>query len=125
MERVHWPTIPPREQIVFKLQLRSQGWIVIVLIGCILSSCPHTIEGSPSRSFGQMNRGVRSANNKKRIRLQEKFQLSKPLSRIRFQLYENRLIFFQVRVNGSEPLWFMLDSGGTKTLINEKRAQAL
>jgi predicted aspartyl protease len=37
----------------------------------------------------------------------------------------NNLIFVQVRVNKSEPLWFLLDTGASYTLIKQRRAQAL
>ena len=44
--------------------------------------------------------------------------------RIPFQLSSN-VIFLQVRVNGSEPLWFILDTGAAGTLLDTNRAQAL
>lgn len=37
----------------------------------------------------------------------------------------NNLIFVQVRINKSEPLWFVLDTGASYTFIKQKRAQAL
>lgn len=37
----------------------------------------------------------------------------------------NNLIFLPVSINGSEPLWFVLDSGAGYCLINLSRAQAL
>jgi hypothetical protein len=43
---------------------------------------------------------------------------------IPFQLASN-VIFLQVRVNGSEPLWFILDTGAAGTLLDITRAKAL
>jgi predicted aspartyl protease len=37
----------------------------------------------------------------------------------------NNLIFLQVRVNESGPLWFVLDTGASYTFIKQRRAQAL
>ncbi|HEV7860099.1 MAG TPA: aspartyl protease family protein [Pyrinomonadaceae bacterium] len=37
----------------------------------------------------------------------------------------NNLIFVQMRVNKSEPLWFVLDTGASYTFIKQRRAQAL
>jgi hypothetical protein len=41
-----------------------------------------------------------------------------------FELSGN-LIFLQVRVNDQAPLWFILDTGASVNVINEKRAQSL
>ena len=43
---------------------------------------------------------------------------------IPFQLSSN-VIFVQVRVNGSEPLWFVLDTGAGGTLLDTNRAKTL
>src|SRR6266478_8056137 len=43
---------------------------------------------------------------------------------IPFELSSN-IIFLQVRVNGSEPLWFILDTGAAGTLLDTNRAKAL
>src|SRR2546421_1742040 len=44
--------------------------------------------------------------------------------RIPFELSSN-VIFLQVRVNGSEPLWFVLDTGADGTLVDSDRAKTL
>jgi hypothetical protein len=44
--------------------------------------------------------------------------------RIPFGLLSN-VIFLQVRVNGSEPLWFVLDTGASATILDAARAKAL
>lgn len=50
---------------------------------------------------------------------------SKPLfSNIKFEITRN-LIFVQTRSNDSEPLWFILDSGASTSVINEKLARSL
>jgi hypothetical protein len=36
-----------------------------------------------------------------------------------------KLIFLQVRINNSEPLWFNLDSGAEGLLLDTRRAKAL
>ncbi len=43
---------------------------------------------------------------------------------IPFELSSN-IIFLQVRVNGSEPLWFILDTGAAGSLLDTNRAKAL
>lgn len=45
--------------------------------------------------------------------------------RIPFEISDGGHIFLRVRVNGSEPLWFGLDSGAEQTMISRKQAQAL
>src|SRR6266478_5818327 len=37
----------------------------------------------------------------------------------------SNVIFLQVRVNGSEPLWFILDTGAAGSLLDTNRAKAL
>jgi hypothetical protein len=44
--------------------------------------------------------------------------------RIPFELYAN-VIFLQARVNNSPPLWFILDTGASGTLINTSRVKGL
>jgi len=43
---------------------------------------------------------------------------------IKFELI-NSLVLVQVRVNNSDPLWFIFDTGATNTVIDTKRAAAL
>lgn len=45
--------------------------------------------------------------------------------KIPLEISEGGHIFLRVRVNGSEPLWFGLDSGAESTLIRTEQAQAL
>jgi hypothetical protein len=45
--------------------------------------------------------------------------------RIPFEISEGGHIFLSVRVNGSGPLWFGLDSGAEQTMISLKQAKAL
>ena len=49
---------------------------------------------------------------------------SRSVSRISFEI-EGGHIFVPVRVNGSEPLWFGLDSGAEQTIISRQQAKAL
>ena len=50
---------------------------------------------------------------------------SKPLfSNIKFEINQN-LIFVRARLNDSKPLWFILDSGASISVINEKLAHSL
>jgi hypothetical protein len=46
-------------------------------------------------------------------------------SRIPFELTDGGHVLVRVRVNGSEPLWFGVDSGNEQTLINRRQAEAL
>ncbi|HEX7313643.1 MAG TPA: aspartyl protease family protein [Pyrinomonadaceae bacterium] len=49
---------------------------------------------------------------------------AQPVARIPIELNGNQ-IFLRVRVNGSEPLWFGLDTGASGTVINTTTAAAL
>ncbi len=51
-------------------------------------------------------------------------QPSRPIATIPFQLVE-KLIFLQVQVNGSEPLWVILDSGASGCVIEKQTALKL
>ncbi len=48
-----------------------------------------------------------------------------PPSRIPFELTDGGHVLVRVSVNGSEPLWFGVDSGNEQTLINRRQAAAL
>lgn len=49
----------------------------------------------------------------------------RPPARVPFELYLNSLIFLQARVNGSEPMWFVLDSASTFSFLDAGKAEAL
>ena len=49
----------------------------------------------------------------------------KRVASIPFEISGKGHIFLRVRVNGSEPLWFGLDSGTEQTLISRRQADAL
>src|SRR5919107_1874142 len=44
---------------------------------------------------------------------------------IPFEISSKGHIFLRARINGSEPLWFGLDSGTEQTLISQQQAKAL
>jgi Aspartyl protease len=46
-------------------------------------------------------------------------------SRIPFELTDGGHVLVRVSINGSEPLWFGLDSGNEQTLISRRQAKAL
>jgi hypothetical protein len=46
-------------------------------------------------------------------------------SKIPFELTDGGHVLVRVSVNGSEPLWFGVDSGNEQTLINQRQAEAL
>jgi hypothetical protein len=54
-----------------------------------------------------------------------RFAESQGALRIPFEMSEGGHIFLRVSVNGSEPLWFGLDSGAEQTMISLKQAKAL
>jgi hypothetical protein len=54
----------------------------------------------------------------------EKGQAIGTAGRLKFELYNNA-IYLPVRVNGSEPLTFLLDTGATESFITQPRARAL
>src|SRR5262249_7399940 len=49
----------------------------------------------------------------------------RPPARVPFELHLNSLIFLQARVNGSEPMWFVLDSASTFSFLDAGKAEAL
>src|SRR5262245_30249333 len=51
-------------------------------------------------------------------------QPSRPIATIPFQLID-KLIFLPVQVNGSEPLWFVLDSGASGCVVEKQSAERL
>jgi predicted aspartyl protease len=53
-----------------------------------------------------------------------KFALGSSARGIKFELI-NHLVLVQARVNNSDPLWFIFDTGATNTVIDTKRANAL
>jgi hypothetical protein len=55
-----------------------------------------------------------------------RFSSGKNALRIPFDLYGGRLIYLQVRVNGSHPLWFILDTGASSgSFLNVKWVKPL
>lgn len=48
-----------------------------------------------------------------------------PSSKIPFELTDGGHVLVRASVNGSEPLWFGVDSGNEQTLINQRQATAL
>lgn len=53
-----------------------------------------------------------------------RFDSGQSAVKIPFELY-NKLIFIRTRVNGSPPLWFLLDSGAEISVIKESSARTL
>jgi hypothetical protein len=53
-----------------------------------------------------------------------KFATSSSAEGIKFELINN-LVLVQARVNNSEPLWFIFDTGATNTVVDTKQAEAL
>ena len=53
-----------------------------------------------------------------------KFAAGSSAQGIKFQLINN-LVLVQARVNNSEPLWFIFDTGASNTVIDTKRAETL
>lgn len=49
-----------------------------------------------------------------------RFESGKSALKIPFKLFGGRLIFLQVRVNNSQPLWFNLDTGADSSFLSEK-----
>jgi predicted aspartyl protease len=45
--------------------------------------------------------------------------------KIPFELFRNSLLFLQARVNNSEPMWFLLDTGATWSFLDSAKADAL
>jgi hypothetical protein len=55
---------------------------------------------------------------------QEKSKENKPLASIKLEIHED-IPYAQVRVNDSEPLWFVVDSGASACVIDKAQCKAL
>lgn len=94
------------------MKLRGNSWFrLFALAASLLFLCfpsygnPLMVVDNPTREF-RLARGQRDLN-------------------IPFEITGGGHIFLRVRVNGSEPLWFGLDSGAEQTLISTQQAKAL
>jgi predicted aspartyl protease len=98
----------PSRLTVFPLLLAS-----LVTLSCL-----------PLRVQAQATRRHTPPRNKSRIKPEHRFAKGHAAFAIPFE-NSNNLIFMQVRVNESEPLWFILDTGASYTVVKQKRAQSL
>ncbi|HEX8846033.1 MAG TPA: pepsin/retropepsin-like aspartic protease family protein [Pyrinomonadaceae bacterium] len=75
-------------------------------------------------SFGLASRGAHQQTQTP-APLAQQSASRQTVSKIPFEITDGGHIFLRVRVNGSEPLWFGLDSGAEETMISARQAQAL
>src|SRR5436190_1351345 len=91
----------------------------LVVLGILLS-----ITLMPVFAHGQQLQTLTRFHNLQQSAPPTHFASGNSALRIPFELTSN-LIFLQVRVNGSEPLWFVLDTGAAGTLLDASRAKML
>ncbi|MDT7781072.1 MAG: hypothetical protein QOC99_3584 [Acidobacteriota bacterium] len=91
---------------------------VIIFGLCLL------ILSAPSHASAQTRRGGARALEAQKTSTSFRFTSGQSALRIPFELYAN-VILLQARVNNSQPLWFILDTGASGTLINTSRVKGL
>ena len=78
----------------------------------------------PQARTQEATRGRSSRQDPQRLASSTEVTRSQGALRIPFELSGHH-IFLQCRVNGSEPLWFLLDSGASLSIIDDRRARNL
>ncbi|HEX8686622.1 MAG TPA: retropepsin-like aspartic protease, partial [Pyrinomonadaceae bacterium] len=91
-----------------------------------LAACLLALSPAP-RAGAQPTRGGRARHAAKAPRAaapEFSFDSGGAAAKIPFELYAN-IPFVRARVNNSPPLWFMLDTGASGSLIDARRARRL
>ena len=91
----------------------SIGRCVLTLMALLMCGWTPNVEGQPSS-----RRPARPSGPT------HKFALGSSAKGIKFELI-NHLVLVRARVNNSDPLWFIFDTGASNTVIDTKRANAL
>jgi predicted aspartyl protease len=87
--------------------MNLKALLTFALAGFIISSCTNA-----------------QSTNKQALTFKSDSSSSAAIQSIPIEISGN-LIFLQVRINNSAPLWFILDSGAEGLLLNRRRAEAL
>jgi hypothetical protein len=95
-------------------------WSVIRLLVLAATALPLL---PPPRISAQTS-SILTAQNKAVSPQDYRFDTGRKALGIPFET-SNNLIFVQVRVNHSEPLWFIVDTGASYTFIKQRRAPSL
>jgi predicted aspartyl protease len=85
--------------------------LLALLAACSMSAWSQVRDKTPAR-------GARPVASRHR------FTKGRAALRIPFELADN-LVYVRARVNASEPLWFILDTGASATILNERVAKEL
>ena len=102
---------------IINFRNRIRGLPPAILLLLLFAASSNGLHSNPSGPSGLVNLGG----------IEESVSVSRTrpvAASIPFEAY-GAYIFAPVRINGSEPLWFILDTGKRRTEINEKRAKAL
>lgn len=91
--------------------------VILISIMLLLSSAVVPVDG-------QQKERNPSTGKPAGVAAKEEFTSGMSALRIPFELASN-VIFLQVRVNGSEPFWFILDTGASATILDTSRAKSL
>lgn len=78
----------------------------------------------PPADAGQQRRRVRARGRARASAPGYRFDAGQSALKIPFQ-FLNNLIAFQVRVNNSQPLWFVLDGGASASVVNARLVKEL
>src|SRR5882762_2399438 len=101
--------------------MKSSGFsnFPLVVLGVLLSIALMLLCAS-----GQQSQSHMPIQNWQQSTPSTRFASGNSALRIPFELTSN-VIFLQVRLNGSEPLWFVLDTGAPGTVLDTSRAKML
>jgi hypothetical protein len=90
--------------------------IALALLLCIFCISSSRAQKPATEPFIKAGRQTATTNSR--------VASSQSITTIPFELYDN-LIYLTVRVNGSKPLWFILDSGASGCVIDQTQAKLL
>jgi predicted aspartyl protease len=98
------------------MRTRLLSWRTVLTLSLTVAACLTPV----SNPAGQRRSGKRSMRHTP----VHKFTSGSSARNIKFEIINN-LPVVQARVNNSDPLWFIFDTGATYTVIDTKRAAAL
>ena len=93
--------------------LNSKRLLQLVATGILIASLGHTLYGCAQHAGGE--KGVQYFH----------FAVNQSPIRIPFENSADPRIFLQARINNSEPLYFLLDTGATWSFLDPSKAEAL
>lgn len=98
------------------MRRQSLNWQFVLTLTVTLAACLTHVSSSDAQRRPRTHRTPPGPTHK--------FSLDSSARHIKFELINN-LPLVQARVNNSDPLWFIFDTGATNTVVDTKRATAL